>query len=353
MSNFESGYNFSSDNPESLLPISEKEVDDLSVDIDHLINSGDCYESIQAELKGNFLELNYSIRAEHVYDEDNDYPDKEYYARFSLASDDYEAGIRDPSQNVLHVGYDPKRGYHCALGGEKHTDDKIAKDINYYASHLMRLIALTEQDPIMKENVFYLETAGASYALIDDLLYAGENNDWKAMHKYTKHAFGGEIEPRNPDQIADDIMQSLNKNNDTTVTNSKNISLELEDNSEINFFSSTEIKNSNSEHGIEIYNSRSIEHINYHQAGESNKKATEYSKEIELVYENGMPDMQQTVVYEHKEENSFFEEQKEYVRFTTNMVGKLDNKIVKSPVLGDYAYFKDKIRQANTILNGE
>ena len=63
--------------------------------------------------------------------------------------------------------------------------------------------------------------------------------------------------------------------------------------------------------------------------------------------------MQQTVVYEHKEENRFFEEQKEYVRFTTNMVGKLDNKIVKSPVLGDYAYFKDKIRQANIILNGE
>lgn len=343
MSSFENNYLSENFSPDLFMPASVNDLNAIAREIDTVLDNHNDYESIETQLMGDFKGLNYGIRSEITF-EPREKNKETYHAFFELVDET----STDPDQGTLRIGYDYKDKAYAEINSIKINHDDTVNKLAYYASHLMKLIAFSEEEPELKNDEYFMHTAGAGHGIIQRILESDMVPAIETVHRYYENHETGNIRSFKHQDLPQSIMSWLQKNEFTRVKNSKALVVDFAENIEFGIQSQQVIKNHRRDDGLEITTGRSLDFIENKK--ESNIWRQDKSRELNIEHKNDQLDHNLTTVVTHNGETGFMDEMHERLRSVNSAYGGLDNQIVKKPIVADIAFFNEKLIEAQNII---
>ena len=343
MSNIEN-YSLSDDfKPDLFMPASTNDINDIAKEIDSILDTHNDYESIETHLMGDFRELNFGIKSEIVF-ESGEKDVRSYDTYFELVDETSTS----PDEGTLKIGYDHRKKPYVEFNSIKINHDDTVNKLAYYASHLIKLIVFSEEEPDLKNDDYFMYTAGAGHGIIQRILESGSVPAIETVHRFYDNHETVDISSFEHKNMAEAIMSWLQKNENTRVKNTKALVVEMDENTEFSLHSQQIIKNHRRDDGLEIVTSRSLDYIETKQEDDTSKE--DRSIEFNVEHKNDQLDLNLTTVVTHNGHTDFMDEMDERLRNLHSAYGGLDNKIVKKPIVADIAFFNQKLGEALKII---
>ena len=329
--------------PELFMPASIADMNAIATEIDTILDRSNKYEAIETQLLGDFEGLNYGIRSEIEF-EGHDKTNRSYDAYFEL-NDTY---FDDPSDSTLKIGFDYKDGAYAEFDNIKINHADTVNKLAYYASHLMKLVVFSEEEPKLINDDYFMHTAGAGHGIIQRILESETIPAIETVHNYYDNHETSSVKDFKHEDLAEATMSWLQKNEFTKIKNSKALVIEMSDNTDFAIQSQRFIKNHRRDSGLDIATSRSLEYTESKQ--DDNNWKQDKSIELNLEHRNDQLDLNLTNVVTHNGETGFMDEVKELISSRNSAYGGLDNQIIKKPIVADIAFFNQKLGEALKII---
>lgn len=330
-------------NPELFMPASTDDMNAIAREIDVILDNHNEFESIETQLMGEYQGINFGIRSELSF-ESRESNQRNYHSFFEL-NDVYGS---DGNEATLKIGYDHKDKAYAYFNKLKINHDDTVNKLAYYASHLMKLVAFSDEEPELVNDKYFMQTAGAGHGIIQCILESDTIPAIETVHNYYEKHETANIDDFRHIDLAESIMSWLQKNELTRVKNSKALVINMEENIEFAIHSQRTIKNHRRENGLEISTGRSLGYVENKK--EANIWKQDKSRELNLEHKNDQLDLNLTSVVTHNGETGFMDEIQEIIRSNNAGYGGLDNQIVKKPIVGDIAFFNEKLSEALKII---
>lgn len=324
--------------PELFMPASAGDIDNIANKVGLILGINHDYEAIKTRLSGEHEDLLYTVESTLLFD-NNGKQHRVYHTSFKL--NDAEELFSDSP--VLKIGYGHKRKAYAKFDNifisHKDTVNKLA----YYGSHLIKLLAYTEEDPEIQGDDYLLHTAGAGHGIFKRILESDNILDTRPLHNYYDNHETGSIKGFKNKEMSQQIASWLMNNDSTIVENAKKLLVELNDNTDFIIQSNREIRNKDYEDGLDVLESKSLKHIEH----KKEKNMWIENKSISLNMRqssNGFRDTNATIVT-HNGETTFADEMSEIISNMNSHYGGLDNHIVKKPIKADILFFDQMLEK--------
>ena len=318
--------------PELFMPASHGEIYDISNKIGVALNNSHDYEAIKTRLTGEHEDLSYAVESTLLFDDDGK-QHRVYHTSYRL-NDDSDL-FTDSS--VLKIGYAHKRKAYAKFNNVQINHKDTVNKLAFYGSHLIKLLAHSEEDIEIQNDNYLMHTAGAGHGIIKRILESDSMSALKAVHNYYDYHETSNIKDFSNKEMPEKIASWLQNHESTVVENSKKLLIELDDDTDFVIHSSRSIRNKSYEKGLDILDIKSLKYIEH----KKEKKVWVENKSIELNLRqtnNALRDDIATVIT-HNGKTNFADEMSEIISNMNSSYGGLDNHIVKKPIRADILFF--------------